>query len=102
VAVTFKILDMGPYFETQVWAFYRLKGVSGKRPAAGRRSRLVRDLQRAGLQVKRSDRLPIGRLRGLILKGRVRTVDKDGDGDPLPEEAKYSVLDKILGRVGGA
>lgn len=96
--VVFRIMDYGPHFERRVPCFYRVrKFTKDGRLVAGPRSRLVRDLQSCGIVSKRQDRLGVGWLGGLLVKGKVSTVSKDGDGDSLCEASQYSVVVKLLG-----
>ena len=96
--VVFKVMDYGPHFEQAVPCFYRVrKFTKDGRLVAGPRSRLVRDLQMCGIAGKRKDRLGVGWLAGLLVKGRVNTVGKDGDGEELHEASRYSVVTKLLG-----
>ena len=37
-----------------------------------------------------------------LLRARVRTIQKDDDGDQVPEGARCSVISKILGRDAGS
>ena len=96
--VVFKVMDFGAYFEQAIPCFYRVrKFTKDGRLVAGPRSRLVRDLQTCGIVGTRKDRLGVGWLAGLLVKGRVGTVGKDGDGEELHEASRYSVVTKLIG-----
>ena len=96
--VVFRIMDFGQYFEQAIPCFYRVRKFNKDgRLVAGPRSRLVRDLQACGIAGKRRDRLGVSWLGGLLVKGRVGTVGKDGDGDELPVASQYSVVTKLIG-----
>jgi hypothetical protein len=96
VVMHFEICE-GPYAQTRLSRYYRVKHLIGK---VGRNGRfklaaggdLYRTLVRLQDVKTRPDRISIRPLRSMLFRIGVRTVDRDREGRPLAEGAQYSVI----------
>jgi hypothetical protein len=107
VFLHFEILDPGPYNGTRLYRAYRAVDVvhgkkGGRRFKLRPRSQLYLDLCRLYGGNHRRDRISLTALKSLVLRVRVRTVEKDYRQRPLPEALKYSVVGDLLGVEAGA
>jgi hypothetical protein len=90
------ITTFGPHFDTIVSRFYNARKLKGRARtegqfAAGRSSDLLRTFaQLVPVPIRRLDRIPMTRLRPLLLKGRVENVTKDRNQKPLANSLIYS------------
>ena len=80
---------------------YNLEWVKKGRFKAKRHSALVREyIAVTNEPVKRLDRIPLeDRYKGRVIRAKVRTVKKNGTQQLLPELARYSVIECLLGSV---
>ncbi len=105
VVLTFRILDMGPYFGKKVRGFYAVKRIKGKPRrngtfAAGPRSRLLRDLSKLMNSRPPTDHVPESIIDAAIIEIEVRLVDTVS-GEKLTESMQYAVVDRIVRRLQG-
>lgn len=111
LALHFKITEAGEDFGKEITAYYRLatrtKSVWSKRERrtkpdrkrlyAGAKSKVVRDLGQVLPDYTGEMPLPLARLQGQAMRVRTRWVTKDFEGEPLPEQQHYEIVDRILG-----
>ncbi len=105
VVLTFRILDMGPYFGKKVRGFYAVKRIKGKprcngRFEAGPRSRLLRDISKLIDSRPPTDYVPERIIEATIFEIEVRLVDTVS-GEKLTESMQYAVVDRIVRRLQG-
>ncbi len=105
VVLTFRILDMGPYFGKQVRGFYAVKRIKGKPRRngtfeAGPRSRLLRDISKLIDSRPPTDHVPERIIEAAIFEIEVRLVDTVS-GEKLTESMQYAVVDRIVRRLQG-
>ena len=104
VVFWFRIVDMGEHFGKLVPRYYNVKRFKGKKGrnggfVPGRSSDFIRDYYRVvSAPVARLDRLPLGRLKNIIIQVTTRTVKNDGDQQALPDVLMYSVVDIVVGK----
>jgi hypothetical protein len=104
VFLRFCIVTPGDYFGMEVFRAYRANRLVGKPCKNGkfklrRGSDLFTDVARL-LNVKaRPDRISLQSLKGETWVIKTRTVVADYKQRPLPEWARYSVVDEILGAM---
>ena len=106
VFLHFEILDPGPYNGTRLYRAYRAVDVvhgkkGGRRFKLRPRSQLYLDLCRLYGGNHRRDRISLTALKSLVLRVRVRTVEKDYRQRPLPEALQYSVVGDLVGVEAG-
>ena len=105
VVLTFRILDLGPYFEKLVRGFYAVKRIKGKPRSngtfeAGPRSRLLRDISKLIDSRPPTDHIPERIIEAAIFEIEVRLVDTVS-GEKLTESMQYAVVDRIVRRLKG-
>ena len=105
VVLTFRILDMGPYFGKQVRRFYAVKRIKGKPRRngtfeAGPRSRLLRDLSKLIDSRPPTDHVPESIIDAAIFEIEVRLVEAVS-GEKLAESMQYAVVERIIRRLQG-
>ena len=105
VVLTFRILDMGPYFEKQLRGFYAVKQIKGKPRRngtfeAGPRSRLLRDISKLIDSRPPTDHIPAHVIESAVFEIQVRRV-KRAAGEDLSESMQYAVVDRIVCRLEG-
>jgi hypothetical protein len=98
-AVTFRIVDHGPYFETELPRYYNCRRGSDRSVTAPPKSNLYREFCTVVGRKPDRRRIPVSQFKGVLLKARIKTVMKDNQQDELPEPARYSKIDKILRRA---
>lgn len=103
VFIWFKIVEPGQAFGKDLYRPFRVKALVGKpgrngRIKLGRQSELFLVLcQLYEHRQMRPDRISLRDLQNVILRVKVRTVDRDYKQRPRPEMTKYSVVGDILG-----
>ena len=97
VAIYFRIVEPGDYFEIVLPGYYNVLNFIGKRGKSGsfkvaKRSNLARDYCRVFPTdpIPRLDRLPLSKLGNVIIQGTVETVKKGFDQREIPEAVRYS------------
>lgn len=105
VVLTFRILDMGPYFGKLVRGFYAVKRIKGKPRRngtfeVGPRSRLLRDLSKLIDSRPPTDHVPESIIDAGISEIEVRLVDVVS-GEKLTESMQYAVVERIIRRLQG-
>ena len=105
VVLTFRILDLGPYFEMLVRGFYAVKRIKGKPRRhgtfeAGPRSRLLPDISKLIDSRPPTDHVPERIIEAAIFEIEVRIVDTVS-GEKLTESMQYAVVDRIVRRLQG-
>ena len=103
VVLTFRILDMGPYFGKLVRGFYAVKRIKGKPRRngtfeVGPRSRLLRDLSKLIDSRPPTDHVPESIIDAGISEIEVRLVDVVS-GEKLTESMQYVVVERIIRRL---
>lgn len=102
VVFWFRIVEFGDAFEKVVPRFYNVKRIKGKPGkngdfVPGRNSDFLREY--CGLftnPIHRLDRLSLSVYRNVIIKGRVRTTERNRRQRELPDILKYSVVEELL------
>ena len=107
VFLHFEIVDPGPYNGTKLYRAYNAVDVRhgkkrGRKFKLRPRSQLYLDLCRLYGGNHRRDRISLTALKSLVLRVRVRTVEKDYRQRPLPEALQYSVVGDLLGVEAGS
>lgn len=98
----FSIVTFGDHFEKRVPRYYgatRLIGPKGKggRFKVGHKSDFLREFMTLfPVPAKRLDRLPMSQFENVMIVGHVRTVERGYNQRPIPENARYSVVDQLL------
>ena len=105
VVLTFRILDMGPYFGKLVRGFYAVKRIKGKPRRngtfeVGPRSRLLRDLSKLIDSRPPTDHVPESIIDAAICEIEVRLVGVVS-GEKLTESMQYVVVERIIRRLQG-
>lgn len=100
VKVSFRVVSHGPFYETQIAAWYNIKdGASSKRKGSkirlARGSKLTSELLKVLQIKKRVDRLSPSMLRGYVLVIKVRTVTTNSRQKKLTEAQQYSIVDSL-------
>lgn len=100
VALMFRVVDQGPYFETLLPRWYRVKSLKGRAGIhggfkLGASMHLLRDYISWTDRNPRIDRVALCHLIPLLFQGRVEDVRGDHRQRELPEGARYSVLRDI-------
>jgi hypothetical protein len=98
----FSIVDDEMYSGVVLNKYYNVRKLRG-RPGrngnfvASRKSNFLRDFFRVcpAYPPKRFDRIPMSRLEGLPILGKVKTVTKGFDQKDIPESLQYSVITEI-------
>lgn len=86
-------------------SYYRVPALAGKPRPRGRyyrvgmRSNLVRDLAVMLNERPPLDHYPLNRVTNHIYRVAVRTVIQDREQHSIPEPIRYSVVDRVLGRL---
>jgi hypothetical protein len=99
ISLWFSIATFGPVFGLYLPRHYNMEWVKkGGSFKARRHSDCVREfIAVTGGPVKRTDRIPLqDRYKGRVILAKVRTVKMDSKGQPLPELARYSVIEKLI------
>ena len=99
--IWFSVISHGPAFGLYLARHYNLEWLKQGRFKPKRHSDLVREyIAVTGEPVKRLDRIPLeDRYKGRVIRAKVRTVRKNGTQKLLPELARYSVIECLLGSV---
>ena len=105
VVLTFRILDMGPYFGKKVRGFYAVKRIKGKPRRngtfeAGPRSRLLRDISKLIDSRPPTDHIPTNIIEAAVFDIEIRRVDR-ANGEALSDSMQYAVVDRIIRKSEG-
>ncbi|MFC3193604.1 hypothetical protein ACFODZ_05020 [Marinicella sediminis] len=99
----FTITECGEHFGKTFRKFYYVKKLNGKPKIKGKfiakcSGSFLKHWYKVFPKIKRlrTDRVPMQNLNGIVIKVKVRTVKKDFEGDKLPEQMQYSVVDELL------
>lgn len=102
LALRFRIVDTGPYFEQELNRWYNVKRLIGK-PGKGGNFQIGphSDFLREYLTlfpdaVNRLDRMSFKPFRSVIITGRIETVTRNKQQKPLPEPLHYSIIRELL------
>lgn len=100
--IEFSIEDDDAYGGVILNKYYNVKSLKGKHGrngnfTASRKSNFMRDFFRVcpAYPPKRLDRVPMSRLEGIDILGKVKTVTKGQDQKEIPEALQYSVITEI-------
>jgi hypothetical protein len=102
VALRFRIVDNGPFFEIELDRWYNCKRLIGKpcksgRFEIGRQSDFLREyLTIFPNAMSRRDRISFKPYRKNLITGRVETVIHNAKQQPLPELMQYSIIRELL------
>ena len=98
ITLWFSIVTPGSAFGLYLPRHYNMEWVKKGKFKAKRHSDCVREyIAVIGESVKRTDRIPLqDRYKGRVIAAKVRTVKKDSKCQPLPELARYSVIEQLL------
>ena len=102
VVVNFGVSEHSPYGGLPLSRYYNAKSLSGPprkygNYVAAANGDLVREYRALMPDPKRLDRISWHTLRGKLVLGEVRTVDRDSKGLALPNGTGYSVISKLVG-----
>lgn len=106
LVVWFRVVSLGPYFETVLPRWYNVKCLVGKRGKngrfkIGRKSDFLREylncFQDRFAETGRLDRIPVSHFKNTIFEGDVRTVKKSSSGGNIPKLLRYSVISRLIG-----
>ena len=105
VVLTFRILDLGPYFEKLVNGFYAVRRIKGKPRRngtfeVGPRSRLLRDISKLIDSRPPTDHIPENVIESAVFEIEIRRVNR-ANGETLSESMQYAVVDRIVRKVEG-
>jgi hypothetical protein len=99
----FTITECGEHYGKTFRKFYYVKKLKGKPKLKGKFiAKISGSFLKHWYQVfptmkrVRPHRVPMQNLLRIIVKIKIRTVIKDYEGDALPEQMQYSVVDEIL------
>jgi hypothetical protein len=95
----FRVVDYGDHFEMLIPRYYNVQLRGKKSFRVKPHSHLYREICELYGRRPRLDRLPLTAFQDVLLLGRVKTVTRDQQQESIPEAARYSVVDKILGKV---
>jgi hypothetical protein len=100
LSLWFKVVTLGPFLDAKVARYYNVKRLLSKpgkrgRFAVGWHSELVLDYARLFGLPRRVDRLSLDGLKGVVVRGTVRTVRTNWKQKPMPECLTYSVIDSL-------
>ena len=101
VVVNFAIAEPSEYAGSPISRYYNVKALSGRPQRFGNyiaaaKGDLVREYCTLRPERKRLDRISWRWLKGKLVLGEVRTVERDSKGGSLPEATGYSVIAKLL------
>jgi hypothetical protein len=96
VQVDFRLIE---HAQIVLPRYFPVTGYVGGRIRAGRHSDIVRELSVVLGRRVRADRIPISDLSGLLLDVLVRDVVTDHRQRPLAPVNRYSVIERLVGRV---
>ena len=101
VQMDFKVMTPGPGFECVLPGYYNATQLGKKRGKnghfkVGTKSDLYREFHAVVLGKHRSDRLPISKLKHIVIVGEVTTVTQDRHQRPLTESCQYSKVLRML------
>jgi len=99
ITLWFRVISPGLAFEAFLPRHYNMEWVKkGGHFKARRHSDCVREfIAVTGQPVKRTDRIPlVDRYKNRVILAKVRTVKHDSKGYPLPELARYSVIERLI------
>ena len=103
VVLRFRVIDQGSCFGIELERFYNVKRLVGKKGKNGRfkvgsSSDLVLEFCRVSTgRITRLDRLPLGTMKSVIIRGIVGTVETNRNQKTLPELMKYSKVKELIG-----
>jgi hypothetical protein len=99
----FSIIDDEMYSGVVLYKHYNVRKLKGRPGRNGnfissRKSNFLRDLFRVcpAYPPKRFNRIPMSRLEGLPIQGKVKTVTKGFDQKDIPEPLQYSIITEIF------
>jgi hypothetical protein len=97
----FKVVTLGPFVDTKVARYYNVKRLLSKpgkrgRFAIGWHCELMFDYARLFGLPRRADRLSLEALKGVVVRGKIRTVMRNWQQKPRPECLTYSVIDSLI------
>lgn len=100
--IEFAITDDDMYSGVLLNKYYNVKKLKGKQGengnfVVGRKSNFLREFYSVcpAYPPKRLDRIPMSRLEGIDIHGKVKTVTKGHDQKEIPEALQYSVIAEI-------
>jgi hypothetical protein len=101
LSVWFKVVTLGPFLDEKIARHYNVKRLLGKpgkggRFAVGWHSELMFDYARLFGLPRRADRLSLGELKGVVVRGAVRTVMRNWQQKARPDCLTYSVIDSLI------
>jgi hypothetical protein len=101
--LTFRIITEGPYFGKHLYRCYNIKGLNkrGEIIPKGWHSDFVREYSALFGKPRRLREIGVRAFKNKILRGTVRTVEKDRKQRLLPDSLKYSVIDEFTEVVVG-
>lgn len=102
VFLHFRLVDMGPHNGKLLWRPYNVRELIGRVGRGGRfkvsrRSDLVRELAAISGQRFRLDRISFDSMRHILVRLRVRVVQRDQRQRQIPEPLRYSIVAELIG-----
>lgn len=98
--VRFRIVD-GERSGARLYRAYNVKPTGRATFKTAHSSSLYREFCTLTGKRERADRLALSRLKGCVIRARVRTVSVDSKHRPLPEYLRYSVIDELCSLEAG-
>lgn len=102
LTLCFRVVTMGPHFETKLQRHYNISKLIG-RPGAGGRfkvgfcSDFLREFAQLFGAPSRLDRIPMSSFANHIFTAKVRTVSKGSGQRAIPEGLQYSTIAELTG-----
>jgi hypothetical protein len=101
LSLWFKVVTLGPFLDAKVARYYNVKQLlskpgKGGRFAFGWHSELMSDYARLFGEPRRPDRLSLAGLKGVVVRGAIRTVRTNWKQKARPECLTYSVIDSLI------
>jgi hypothetical protein len=105
ICLVFKMVE-DPFRDMQIERWYSVgtlygpPGENGKFKAKGQTSRMILEYLACcpDAKIDRLDRIPMTNWRGGLYRVQVRTVNTNHEKFKLPNQVRYSTIDRLLGR----
>ena len=96
--LVFRILTEGPYYGYHIYRCYNLKGFTKRKEIIpkGWHSDFVREYERLFGRPRQLRDIGTRQFKGKVIRGTVRTVERDSKQRLLPKQSQYSVIHELL------
>ena len=99
----FRVVTLGPHFETRIPRYYTVKRLQGKvgrnggfTPTGPTSVLVIEYVNCHRKRPNRLDRIPMSPWADGIYRARVRTVTRNSQQKRLPKQTQYSVIDELI------